>query len=86
MANHDSQLIALIIGDVIKRRRTIAGLSQEELAFRAGVDRTFVSRLEKGVRQPTITTIIALAEALGTSAVKLVKETEDEYRRVESKQ
>jgi transcriptional regulator with XRE-family HTH domain len=51
------------------------------LAFRADVDRTFVSRLERGIRQPTITTLIGLAEALGTSASILVQEAEAEYKR-----
>lgn len=54
-------------------------MSQEELAFRAGVDRTFVSRIERGLRQPTITTLIGLGLALGVSAAELVRETETEY-------
>jgi len=49
--------------------------------YRADVDRTFVSRLERGIRQPTITTLIGLGQALGISAADLVRETEKEYLR-----
>ena len=58
-------------------------VSQEELAFRAGVDRTFVSRIERGIRQPTITTLVGLGLALGVSAAELVREVEAEYRKQE---
>ena len=74
--------IGTIFGGVLKRHRAHAGLSQEELAFQADVDRTFVSRLERGIRQPTITTLMSLGDALGTSAAGLVQETEAEYKRV----
>ena len=82
MARSEPQDIGAIFGDVLRRHRARAGLSQEELAFQADVDRTFVSRLERGIRQPTITTLIGLGDALGTSAASLVQETEAEYKRV----
>lgn len=78
MANSKHPDIGPIFGSILKRHRTLANVSQEELAFRAGVDRTYISRLERGVRQPTITTLIGLGAALGTSATELVKETEAE--------
>lgn len=81
MAKSQPQDIGAIFGGVLQRHRARAGLSQEELAFRADVDRTFVSRLERGIRQPTITTLIGLAEALDTSASVLVQEAETEYKR-----
>jgi transcriptional regulator with XRE-family HTH domain len=55
-------------------------MSQEELAFASGIDRTFVSRLERGVRQPTITTLFALGSALGISAEELVCQTAQRLR------
>lgn len=69
----------MIFGSVLRRFRTASGVSQEELALRAGVDRTFISRLERGERQPTITTLISIADALGVSATDLVGETEVEH-------
>ncbi|MBL0352153.1 MAG: helix-turn-helix transcriptional regulator, partial [Dechloromonas sp.] len=60
MANPQLPDIGPLFGSVLKRHRSALNVSQEELAFRAGVDRTFVSRLERGIRQPTITTLIGL--------------------------
>lgn len=42
--------IGAIFGEVLRRHRSEKNISQEELAFLAGVDRTFVSRLERGIR------------------------------------
>ncbi len=79
MANADLAGVPGVFGTVLRRFRTASGLTQEELAFRAGVDRTFIYRIERGVRQPTITTIIGLGLALGVPASDLVQETEAEF-------
>ena len=81
MANARVSGVEPIFGEVLRRVRIKKQLSQEELAFEAGVDRTFVSRLERGLKQPTITTLIGLGAALGVSAADLVRETEKEYLR-----
>jgi len=80
MAKPQPPDISALFGEVLQRHRAVVGISQEELALRAGVDRTFISRLERGVRQPTITTLINLAEALSVSAADLVGETESAYQ------
>ncbi|MEA5512096.1 helix-turn-helix transcriptional regulator [Crocosphaera sp. UHCC 0190] len=64
-------------GKVLQRLRKSKGLSQEELSLLSGLDRTFISRLEGGQRQPTISTVIKLAEALNVSAASIVAEVED---------
>ena len=79
MANSQPPDIGSIFGDVLRRHRSALNVSQEELAFRAGVDRTFISRLERGIRQPTITTLIGLGVALEISAADLVRETENAF-------
>ena len=56
-------------------------LSQERLAEAAGLDRTYISLLERGLRQPTLETVLRLAEALGTSAATLVRATEHRLAR-----
>lgn len=81
MASVEVTAIGQIFGEVLRRHRAALNISQEELAHLAGVDRTFVSRLERGIRQPTITTIIGIGQALGVSAAELVQETEKEYLR-----
>lgn len=78
MAKSQPSDIEIAFARVLKRRRTIANISQEELAFRANVDRTFISRLERGTRQPTLTTLIGIGTALGIAASMLVEEAEAE--------
>jgi transcriptional regulator with XRE-family HTH domain len=51
-------------GDVLRDCRTRAGITQENLAFRAELDRTYVSLLERGLRQPTLETLFRLAAVL----------------------
>ena len=60
------------LGQVIWETRGALGLSQEELGFRAEVDRTYVSGLENGTRNPTLETIIRIAEALKMRPSKLL--------------
>lgn len=56
-------LIALL-GRNIRRRRNALGISQEELAFRAGMKRSYVSGIELGTRNPTVEALERLAGAL----------------------
>ena len=68
--------LALAFGRVLRERRLTAGLSQEQLALEADVDRTFVSLLERGGRQPTLSTLWRLAAALGVAPSELVSGVE----------
>jgi transcriptional regulator with XRE-family HTH domain len=56
------------IGLNVQRLRHEKGWSQEAFAFECGLHRTYVSGIERGVRNPTATIIVKLAAALGTSA------------------
>ena len=60
------------LGSKVQRLRHDQGLSQEELADRAGLHRTYVSGVERGVRNPTLTVIERLARALGVTVAALV--------------
>ena len=57
---------------MLREQRISRDLSQEELALAADVDRTFVSQMERGIRQPTITTLIKLAGALNIQPSTLI--------------
>ena len=59
------------VGANIRRCRMDAGVSQEELAARMGVDQGYVSKLEAGQRNPTITTVANAAKALGIEIDRL---------------
>jgi transcriptional regulator with XRE-family HTH domain len=51
-------------GHLLKRLREERGLSQAQLALESEVDQTFISLLERGRRQPTLTTLFVLCDAL----------------------
>lgn len=57
--------ITPFIGDAVRALRTKSGLSQEEFAHRAGLDRTYVSGIERGVRNPTVASLQRVSDALG---------------------
>lgn len=59
-------------GSVVTELRHAAGLSQEALADRAGVHRTYVSQLERGLKSPTLTVLFKLGDALAVRPSKLL--------------
>lgn len=63
-----------IVAKNVRKLRTTAQLSQEEVAVRMGVEQTYVSGLERGVRNPTITTLDRAAKALNVKIVELLRE------------
>ncbi len=67
----DEPLLNALAAEV-KARRQALGISQEELAFRADVNRTFIGKIEVASTQPSIAVFFHLAEALGVAAVDLV--------------
>lgn len=62
-----------VIGLNARRARLEKGLSQEQVAERMGIDRAYISGLERGERNPTATTIWHLAKALGVEPADLMK-------------
>ena len=58
-----------------------AGLSQERLSALAGLHRTEISLLERGERDPRLSTVFRLAEALGVTAAALLAPDEEELSR-----
>jgi transcriptional regulator with XRE-family HTH domain len=59
------------LGEAIRQLRLEAKLSQEQLAERAATDLTQVGGIERGVRNPSYTTLVRLANALETSVGEL---------------
>ncbi len=60
------------LGIVVREYRTRLGVSQEQLAFRARLHRTYVSLLERGKRNPSLRVLATLAPVLGTTLTDLV--------------
>lgn len=63
-------------GKTLKEIREAKDISQENLAFEADLDRTYISLLERGLRQPSLETIFSLAKALSIRPTELVSKTE----------
>lgn len=62
-----------IVARNLKRLRMERGLSQEELADRAGLNRNYIGMIERRENAATVDTLEALAEALQVDAVKLIE-------------
>ncbi len=68
--------LATAFGAVVRRHRRALGLTQEILAIETGLDRTYVSLLERGLRRPSLTTVFVLARRVGVRAGELVESVE----------
>ena len=68
--------IASTFGAVLREKRQEAGISQEQLADRAGLHRTYVSLIERGKRTASIEVVRRVASALGLTMVDLISATE----------
>lgn len=62
-------------GKQLQRLRTRRGLTQEQLAVTAGLSRTFLTRLELGQHDPSLSTLVRLAKALKVSVMELLGES-----------
>jgi len=59
-------------GQVLREARKKADISQEQLGLTAGLDRTYISLLERGLRQPSLKTVFLLADVLNTDPSKMI--------------
>ena len=62
------------VGLNVRKHRNQRGFSQEELAFECGLHRTYISGVERGVRNPTVVVLEKVAKALGVTTSKLLDE------------
>jgi transcriptional regulator with XRE-family HTH domain len=69
--------VRIRVGQNLRRYRLARGLSQEELADRCDLDRTYVSGIERGLRNPTVVVLEQIATVLGITAVALLAEEPD---------
>lgn len=68
--------MGMAFGKALREARMREGMSQEALAHEAGLDRTYISMLERGKRQPTIATLFSLAQVLRIKPSVLVRRVE----------
>lgn len=65
--------VVALLGRNVRREREARGLSQEQLAFEAGMKRSYLSELERGLRNPSVRALGRIAEALGVSPPTLLR-------------
>ncbi len=70
-----------MMGEELRQARERAGLTQEELSFRAGLSRPYISQLERNLKSPTVETLFLICEALGVSASEVIGRVEAGRRR-----
>ena len=68
----DYQNILFTLAENIKQERKRIGMSQEELAFKANIDRTFVSKMERCQANPSLKTLLAIADVLDVPFIQLL--------------
>jgi transcriptional regulator with XRE-family HTH domain len=68
--------LLLPIGEVLRQAREKAGMTQEELAFEAEIDRSYVSYLENDRKSPTIEMLSAICKVLGVAVSEIIKRAE----------
>ncbi|UAY55693.1 helix-turn-helix domain-containing protein [Arachidicoccus terrestris] len=67
----------IIVGNKLKEARIEKGISQEDLSINSGLDRSYISMLERGKRNPTLLVIFKLCQTLDISPNLLIKNIED---------
>lgn len=78
--DNNKELLQTCFGKVLRQLRTNIGISQEKLALDVGLDRTYISLMERGLRMPTLYTVFLLAERLDVSVTEIVSGVENMYR------
>ena len=69
--------LALMLGKLLRTSRESAGLTQESLAFQAGVDRSYISQLERDLKSPTVQMFMRLCKAMQVSPSQLIAQLEN---------
>lgn len=64
----------VVLGRVVHRQRIELGISQEDFADRVGLDRTYVSGIERGIRNPTLLVLLRLAQVLAVPVSHLLED------------
>jgi len=76
MGNRDRGLN--VLGLNVRRWREEKGLTQEALAERADLDPTYISGIERGMRNPSVLSVVRIAKALGITTSQLMERVDDD--------
>ena len=70
-----------MMGRELKKARQRAGLTQEQLSFRAGLSRPYISELERDLKSPTVDTLFRICDAMEVSAAEIIGQVEATRKR-----
>ncbi|MGV2387579.1 MAG UNVERIFIED_CONTAM: helix-turn-helix transcriptional regulator [Microcystis novacekii LVE1205-3] len=73
-------VILRALGLMIREHRAALGISQEELGLRCHLDRTYISGLERGVRNPSLTALVTLVEGIKHNCIPITGKFRDRNR------
>lgn len=73
----------IAFGEQLRQLRRASGLTQEELAFRVGLDRTYISLLERGIKSPTLNTFFRLCKILNQQPADVIAQVHERILRAE---
>jgi transcriptional regulator with XRE-family HTH domain len=76
MVSAHNSSTTLRFGRAVREMRDALNISQEELAARSGLHRTYVAGVERGIRNPSLKSIVRIAEGLGTTVSRLFEHVE----------
>jgi len=76
--------IDLAIAKILKKAREKKGISQEQLAFKADLHRTYISQLERGLKSITVKTLFKITESLEVEIDEFIKLVADELENIQS--
>jgi transcriptional regulator with XRE-family HTH domain len=71
----------ITLGRAVHRHRIALGISQEDFADQVGLDRTYVSGIERGIRNPTLLVLLRLSQVLQIPVSQLVGDVQGEPKR-----
>jgi transcriptional regulator with XRE-family HTH domain len=73
---HANDPVLVALGAAIRRCRLAKGVSQEELAHRSNIDRSYMSSIERGGQNPGVLSIVRIAQAIDLTMTELMAEAE----------
>lgn len=76
MTSKSRRTLPACLGEELREARKAAGYSQEQLSFKAGLDRTYISHLENGHKSPTVDSLFKICRVLGVAASDLLGRVE----------
>jgi transcriptional regulator with XRE-family HTH domain len=72
MKTERNKQVLMLIAKNVRHYRIGAKISQEELAWQCQIDRTYISKIERGIANPTILILIKISEVLGVNPQDLI--------------